>query len=73
MTKLICKIIAVFVVMVALIGTAHAMDTLDRGPKVGTKIPHTLATQDQHSKPQSFDSLKGRRGLVLIFSRSFDW
>lgn len=48
-------------------------DKLDKGPKIGTAIPHSLATADQNGKMQDFASLKGERGLVLLFSRSLDW
>ena len=73
MLKLISQITAALVVAISIIGPAQAMDTLNKGPKVGTTIPHTLDARDQHSKTQSFESLKGQRGLILIFTRSFDW
>ena len=42
------------------------------GVKVGYKIP-TVATVDQFGHPQTFESLRGKHGLVLLFSRSADW
>lgn len=47
----------------------------------GTKIPGLIAgdhippisAQDQSGSLQSFDSLKGKNGLLLLFSRSADW
>lgn len=48
-------------------------DGLDLGPKIGAKIPHNLAAQDQNGKQQNFHSLKGKKGLVLLFSRSVSW
>ena len=50
-----------------------AYDKLDKGPKIGTAIPHPLKTVDQRGKPQDFTSLKGERGLILLFARSLDW
>lgn len=48
-------------------------DRLDRGPKVGEPIPHPLTALDQHGTKQSFLSIKGKAGLILLFSRSMDW
>ena len=76
MLKFISYLTAVVIIAASVIsvtGPAQAMDTLDKGPKIGSTIPQILETSDQHSKVQSFKSLKGQRGLVLIFTRSFDW
>lgn len=48
-------------------------DKLDRGPKVGEPIPHPLTATDQHGTRRSFLSIKGKAGLILLFSRSMDW
>ena len=40
--------------------------------KIGSKIPE-LSGVDQFGKQQTFDSLKGPNGLVLLFFRSADW
>ena len=42
------------------------------GPAVGAHIPE-FAAVDLNGKRQSFDSLKGPKGLVLVFARSADW
>jgi len=56
---------------------AHAADSaydkLDKGPKVGAALPHSLAAEDQNGRAQDFASLKGTRGLILLFSRSLNW
>ncbi len=39
---------------------------------VGTSIP-AISAQDQNGNIQTFDDLKGEKGLVLVFSRSFEW
>ena len=52
---------------------AGAIDTLKQGPKVGSKMPHTLKVRDQNNQYQDFKSLARRRGLIVLFSRSLDW
>ena len=73
MTKLISQITALVIVFLAFTSAAHAVDMLNLGPKIGEQIPHTLDTVDQNKKAKSFNMIKGKRGLVLMFSRSFDW
>lgn len=48
-------------------------DTLDKGPKVGAAIPRPLMAVDQTGKTRDFASLTGKRGLILLFSRSLGW
>lgn len=45
---------------------------LATGPAVGQKIPPFEAV-DQNGKRQTFESLKGPNGLLLMFHRSADW
>lgn len=49
------------------------LDALDKGPTVGTAIPHQLTIADQNNEIRDFATLKRKRGLILLFSRSFDW
>ena len=42
------------------------------GPQVGERIP-AFAVVDRLGRRQTFDSLKGPRGLLLLFHRSADW
>jgi hypothetical protein len=42
------------------------------GPAVGEKIPPFEAV-DQNGQRRDFASLRGPRGLVLLFFRSADW
>ncbi len=49
------------------------LDALDKGPAVGTAIPHQLTVADQNNEIRDFATLKRKRGLILLFSRSFDW
>ncbi len=47
--------------------------TAAEGLKVGDKIPTHLELKDKTDEMQSFDTLKGDKGLVLFFIRSADW
>ncbi len=42
------------------------------GPEIGTAIPRFEAS-DQNGKLQTFETLRGPKGLVLMFVRSVDW
>lgn len=42
------------------------------GPAVGSKIP-LFEVSDHVGRRQSFESLRGPKGLVLLFVRSADW
>ncbi len=42
------------------------------GPGIGERLPAFEAV-DQHGRPQSFETLVGPNGLVLVFFRSADW
>lgn len=41
--------------------------------KIGDQIPTNLELKDRAGEVQSFDTLKGDKGLVLFFIRSADW
>ena len=45
---------------------------LKTGPGIGARIP-SFAAPDQNGQNQTFASLKGPKGLVLMFVRSADW
>lgn len=40
---------------------------------IGDKLPHALNVADQSGAERSFDTLKGGKGLILLFTRSLDW
>ena len=46
--------------------------TAELGPAVGQPLP-PFEAPDQNGTPRSFDSLRGPKGLVLVFFRSADW
>jgi hypothetical protein len=39
---------------------------------LGASVPE-ISAQDQDGNVQSFDGLKGEKGMLLMMSRSFDW
>jgi len=39
---------------------------------VGASVPE-ISAQDQDGNVQSFDDLKGEKGMLIMMSRSFDW
>jgi hypothetical protein len=51
----------------------NKLDVLDKGPVIGAPIPHQLTIADQNNQVRDFASLKRKKGLILLFSRSFDW
>jgi len=65
-------IIAILTLPLAVMA-APSYDKLRSGPKVGSKIPHNLATQDQTGTKRNFRSITGKHGLILLFSRSVGW
>ncbi|MBI3682313.1 MAG: hypothetical protein HY235_18190 [Acidobacteria bacterium] len=44
----------------------------DPGIKAGAKLP-AFSLRDQTGREQTFESLKGPKGLMLVFFRSADW
>ena len=55
------------------IGAAGTAGAAERGPKVGATIPPVLTAPDQNGAERRFENLTGERGLILLFTRSFDW
>jgi hypothetical protein len=43
-----------------------------RGPEPGQRLP-SFRLPDQSGAVQTFDTLKGPTGLMLVFYRSADW
>ena len=39
---------------------------------LGASVPE-ISAQDQDGNVQSFDDLKGEKGMLIMMSRSFDW
>ncbi len=47
-------------------------ENVKTGPEIGAKIPD-FAAVDQNGRRQTFATLRGPKGLVLLFFRSADW
>lgn len=52
--------------------TVTSSKAAEFGVKVGAKAPD-IAGMTQDGAPASFDTLKGEKGLVVVFVRSADW
>lgn len=57
------------------LGTVYAQDhfVIQNHPQPGNPIPHDLQSLDQNSQEKNFESLKGEKGLILVFVRSLQW
>lgn len=51
---------------------AQVPASMELGPKVGAKAP-AFSLISSSGETGTFETLKGRRGLVLVFVRSADW
>ena len=66
--------LAAILVMLPLAAQAgEPRDALAKGPKVGESIPQPFQTTDQNGTARDFRSLVGKRGVILLFSRSLGW
>ena len=52
---------------------AASLDTVEQGPKIGAHMAKSIGATDQGGQHRDFKSLARRRGLIILFSRSFDW
>jgi peroxiredoxin len=55
-----------------LLGAALLAAAISTGPDAGARIPD-FSLPDQTGQVRGFASLKGPKGLVLVFFRSADW
>jgi hypothetical protein len=44
----------------------------DRGPRIGAHIP-PFAAPDQSGRRQTFETIRGPSGALVVFIRSADW
>ena len=65
------KFVVAALLALGLASGAHAAE--DFGPALGAKLPDLGTPLDQNSKPRSFQSLMGEKGVVLFFYRSAAW
>lgn len=74
LSKHIARILAVGALALApgLLSAQSESKPLSTGPAVGNKIPPFEAV-DQTGRRQTFETLRGPNGLLLLFYRSADW
>ena len=69
-------LVSVFAVFSAVSAQAQGqrarIDVSKLGPQVGERVPD-FQLVDQTGKPQTLQSIIGRRGAMLVFVRSADW
>lgn len=53
--------------------SVNAEEVMSKQVGVGDKIPTQLKLPNAKGEVQSFEALKGKKGLVLFFIRSADW
>ncbi|MEX2260785.1 MAG: hypothetical protein WD696_02480 [Bryobacteraceae bacterium] len=58
--------------LLTLAGLAAAQTQLKTGPAIGQKIPD-FQLRDQHGNLQTFESIRGPKGALILFYRSADW
>ena len=58
--------------LLGLLVSSEGAPPFDPGPAVGDRLP-VFEVVDQDGRPRTFESLRGPRGLVLLFFRSADW
>jgi cytochrome oxidase Cu insertion factor (SCO1/SenC/PrrC family) len=63
---------AAAVFLLGLLESREGVTAFDPGPAVGDRLPAFEAV-DQDGRPCTFESLRGPKGLVLLFFRSADW
>ncbi|MFN7935660.1 MAG: hypothetical protein U0R19_20180 [Bryobacteraceae bacterium] len=63
----------IFPILLAVAGLALAQQpAFDPGPKPGEEFP-AFSLPDQNGKAQTLESLRGPKGLMVVFHRSADW
>ena len=73
-----CRLIFVPVLVVTFVLHVQAQETRTRidvsklGPQVGERVPD-FQLIDQTGRPQTLQSIMGRRGAMVVFVRSADW
>jgi membrane protein involved in colicin uptake len=55
------------------VAQANASGPGGEGPKIGAALADTLAAPDQNGRARDFKSMARQRGLIILFTRSFDW
>jgi hypothetical protein len=58
--------------LLGVLQSKEGVTAFDPGPAVGARLP-VFEALDQDGRPRAFESLRGPKGLVLLFFRSADW
>lgn len=58
--------------LLGLLESKEGVTPFDPGPALGERLPAFEAV-DQDGRSRTFESLRGPKGLVLLFFRSADW
>ena len=70
-------VVGALIALLVLVNIAAAesrYDAIPHGPKIGAAAGPLLDDAiDQDGRQQSLQTLRGKKGLILLFSRSFDW
>ncbi len=72
-TVLSCALFALVLIHGPPARAADAVDQRLDGPAVGANVGALVSARDQTGAARDFRSLRGKKGLILLFSRSFDW
>ncbi len=59
-------------VTVVILTTSMGLAEIRTGPGVGERIP-VFQARDQNGEAVTFQTLRGPKGLLLLFHRSADW
>lgn len=66
------RLFAILALSVFSLAQAPPPVPVDPGVKTGERLP-SFKLKDQNGKERDFRSLRGRKGLMLVFFRSADW
>lgn len=66
------RILLLLAAVFAAAGTQLPPGSKAPGPEVGARIP-PFRLVDQHGREQTFESVRGSQGGLLVFYRSADW
>jgi hypothetical protein len=67
------KPLFLLLLLVLPVGAADPKPFAERiGPAIGAPVP-AFEAKDQNGKVQTIESLRGTKGLFLLFIRSADW
>jgi hypothetical protein len=64
--------LATLILAPGVVAAQSSEPSINTGPAVGERIPEFEAV-DQFGRRQTFETLRGTNGLLLLFHRSADW